>query len=131
MEKIEIIDDKKLILFNPGEIFTTNSIKNYIDIVIKHPRPTYEYQRFVNLSNVISQKIKPNEMDSMASIVKKFRAYRPEARGCFYCIDSETEKIINIFVKKMKPEFENYIVTKKIAECADYLDVDINDLNTI
>jgi hypothetical protein len=130
MEKLEIKDDIKLILFNPGEIFSTNSIKNNIDIVHKHPLPTYEYKRFVNLFEVITQKIKPYEMENMASIVKKFRSYRAEAKGCFYCKDSKTVEIINVFVEKMKPEFLNYIITTKLEDCEKYLNIDINVLKT-
>ena len=128
MEKVEIRDDIKLILFNPGEIYSTNSIKSYISIVYKHPLSTYEYRRFVNLSDVISQNIKPDEMGNMASIVKKFRAYKSEAKGCFYCKDPETEKIMTMFVEKMKPDFLNYRVVSELKECADYLDVDVDVL---
>lgn len=125
MDKNEINHDFKLIVFNPGEDFSPESLKEYIDFLYYNEADTSSYKRITDLSNIKSTRLKSSDFDNMASLLKDFRFEKPDNKTCFYCKNSEIEKLANYFIEKMKPEFINFFASTKLEECAEYLDIDI------
>ena len=128
MDKLEIRDDLKLILFKPFNTYSVHSIKRYISKVHQHQKSTFEYNRFIDLSDISMTKFSPHDIDHMTSIIKKFRAYRTEAVACFFCKEIGINRIASLFVEKMKPEFKNSCIASDIEDCAKFLNVEIHHL---
>ncbi len=125
MGKIEINHDFKLIVFNAGEDFSPESLKEYIDFLFYNDANTASYQRITDLSNIKSTRLKSSDFDNMASLLKDFRFETPDNKTCFYCKNPEIEKLANYFIEKMKPEFINFFASTKLNECAEFLDLEL------
>lgn len=131
MQTIRIIDELKLIYFEPEEFFTTESVIEYMEVLDKYEVNVSQYKRFVNLFKIKSANFKYNEIKDIVSIIKVFRAQNRKIKTCIYCKNLGIEKMATLFITKMKPEFENYFATESLDECAKYLDIDIDVLKEI
>ncbi len=124
MEKFEINDDLKLIFFRPKEIFTLDSIKKYIQTVSIYKKDISDYKRFLDFSKIISSNFKYPELISMIESIKKIRISSSQPKACFYCKDKGIERLANLVVEKLKPEFTNNIASIDFEECTAYLELD-------
>ena len=131
MVNLKIIDELKLIYFEPDDILTLESIFKYIAQSEVYKVDTSEYKRFANFSKIDSKKFTFAEIKVTASALKKFRGYKSKAKSCLYCKDKGHQNMSNIFIEKMKPEFTNYFASTKLEECSEYLDMDIEVLKKL
>ncbi len=128
MHKLKIIDELKLIYFEPGETFSPKSVIGYIDALNEYEIDTSQYKRFFNISKMAKTSFSYDDIKNMTDLTKKFRVNNPDTKVCFYCKNLGIEKLTTLFSTKMKPDFTNYFSTESLEECAEFLDIDINIL---
>ncbi len=128
MNKIEIDDTRKLILFKAVGSYSIVEARAFMARLRSHDRNIQEYHRFLNLREVESMNFTKDELMTFSDLVKNIRSNNTTAKACFLCKDVGTEKIAQIFLEFMKPQYVNNLITQDIRDCADYLEVELSIL---
>ncbi len=133
MSNFEIRDDLKLILFRPFGELTLETMRQYVNMIRKGGKVTMSYNRFTSLESLTSTDLDVEGASQIASIVKSIRSANPEIKSCIYAKTGNPE--VSFFsmevVANMQPQFDNFLVSKDLQACADYLAVDISVLKAL
>ena len=124
MGKIKIRDDFKLIIYKENKEFTILKAQEAIKELKYRCIDISIYNRFLDFSTVETVRFRPMEMDQFSKMVKKIRPANAETKICFLCKDLGVIKLVEIFTDYMKPDYKKILISQRIDDCTDFLDVD-------
>lgn len=126
MNKVEIIDDLKLILFRPSDMNNTDSIKDCINTIRKHGSKTLDYDRFTDLSRLETVNLKYPDTKQISSLILSIRSEKISVKSCLYYKKIGVEKITQLILGNLKSNLDGFLISDDINKIAEYLNVDIN-----